>query len=272
MQWTPIWPRVLVLSFILLFNSVYAEELKPRILSASPAITEMIYFLGYENFLVGRSDFCQTPSEVIKKPAIGSPYQFNYEKAKELKAEFVLSPKTSLNGFKKKVNEIGIKLIELEQTGLDSLISNLSDINFIVKGNRNHSRIKVLSARLENMKTKELNKSFLYVHGVSTIGSRINGFYVASEKSIYSDILKRIGLHSVTKKRDSESYFLDIESFLKSKPNYIVWGEKVDLKNPVISKLNSKHIFAIDQKYKVPGPRIFELYSFLKKEIGNNEN
>lgn len=272
MRWTPTWPRVLVLTFILLCSSVFADDLKPRILSASPAITEMIYFLGYENFLVGRSDFCQNPPDAIKKPTIGSPYQFNYEKAKALKAQFVLSPKTSLNGFKKKVKDIGIKLIELEQTGLDSLISNLSEINFIIKGNRNHSKIKVLSARLKTMKGKNIKKSFLYVHGVSTIGSRINGFYVASEKSIYSDILKRIGLNSVTKKRDSESYFLDIESFLKSEPNYIVWGEKVDLKNPVISKLNSKHIFAVDQKYKVPGPRIFELYSFLKKEIGNNEN
>ena len=51
-----------------------------RIVSTSPAVTEIIYALGAEKLLVGRTDFCVYPPEAESIESIGGISNLNVEK------------------------------------------------------------------------------------------------------------------------------------------------------------------------------------------------
>ena len=51
-----------------------------RIVSTSPAVTEIIYALGGSHLLVGRTDFCSYPPEVADVESIGGISNLNIEK------------------------------------------------------------------------------------------------------------------------------------------------------------------------------------------------
>ena len=62
-----------------------------RIVSTSPAVTEIIYALGGSHLLVGRTDFCSYPPEVADGESIGGISNLNIEKIMSLNPDLVIS-------------------------------------------------------------------------------------------------------------------------------------------------------------------------------------
>ena len=62
-----------------------------RIVSTSPAVTEIIYALGGSHLLVGRTDFCSYPPEVADVESIGGISNLNIEKIMSLSPDLVIS-------------------------------------------------------------------------------------------------------------------------------------------------------------------------------------
>src|SRR5262245_38354274 len=50
-----------------------------RIVSLVPSVTELIYALGGEDRLVGRTDFCDYPPTALAKPSVGGMINPNLE-------------------------------------------------------------------------------------------------------------------------------------------------------------------------------------------------
>ncbi len=64
---------------------------KLRVVSLSPAVTELVYRLGAEDKLVGRSEVCDYPEAALSLPVAGKFGEANLEKIAALKADLVLS-------------------------------------------------------------------------------------------------------------------------------------------------------------------------------------
>jgi iron complex transport system substrate-binding protein len=62
-----------------------------RIVSLAPNITEMIYFLGLEERLVGVTQFSYFPKEAQKKPKVGVYTGVNIEKVVTLSPDLVIA-------------------------------------------------------------------------------------------------------------------------------------------------------------------------------------
>ena len=62
-----------------------------RIVSTSPAVTEIIYALGGSHLLVGRTDFCTYPPEAANIPSVGGISNLNIEKTLSLNPDLVIS-------------------------------------------------------------------------------------------------------------------------------------------------------------------------------------
>ena len=80
---------------IKLFSEVLGREVvvpeKPsRIVSLSPALTEILYMIGVWDKVVGVSVFDHKPPEAREKPKVGSYYKVNYRLMDELKPDLVL--------------------------------------------------------------------------------------------------------------------------------------------------------------------------------------
>lgn len=61
-----------------------------RIVSLVPSVTELIYSLGGESRLVGRTDFCDDPPAAREKPSVGGMVAPNLETIVSLKADLVI--------------------------------------------------------------------------------------------------------------------------------------------------------------------------------------
>jgi iron complex transport system substrate-binding protein len=83
---------VLVLLWFFLARAQPAGAAEPpRILSLSPAITELVYALGLEGRLVGVTTYCNYPPAALKKPRVGSARDLNVELIVTLKPQVILA-------------------------------------------------------------------------------------------------------------------------------------------------------------------------------------
>ena len=62
-----------------------------RIVSLVPSVTELIYALGGEDRLVGRTDFCDYPPAALHKPSVGGMVSPSLEAITALRADLVVA-------------------------------------------------------------------------------------------------------------------------------------------------------------------------------------
>ncbi len=79
-----------------LFSEALGREVEvpdepERIVSLSPAITEILYRIGLEDRVVGVSFYCNKPPRAREKPRVGSYYKVLYDKVEELEPDLVLT-------------------------------------------------------------------------------------------------------------------------------------------------------------------------------------
>jgi len=68
-----------------------------RIVSLAPSLTEILYYLGLGDRVVGVTNFSYYPKEALKKPKVGSYVKLNIEKIISLGPDFVIGTKDGNN-------------------------------------------------------------------------------------------------------------------------------------------------------------------------------
>lgn len=81
---------VLTAVLLAIAGSANAADPPMRIVSTAPSITEMLYALGLGERVVGVTDFCHYPPEVIDKPKIGSYINPNFEVILAMQPDLVI--------------------------------------------------------------------------------------------------------------------------------------------------------------------------------------
>ena len=71
-------------------TSEAAAAVPQRVISLSPAMTEMMYALELEPYLIGVTDHCKYPPEAQQKPTVGTIFSPNLEKIASLRPDCVL--------------------------------------------------------------------------------------------------------------------------------------------------------------------------------------
>ncbi len=117
-----------------------------RIVSAAPSNTEIIFALGLQEKLVGRSDFCNYPPEAEKIESIGVMTPLNLEKIISLEPDLILA----YGGFGTKdipkLRELGFKVLVIEA---ESITEMLHSIEFIATACGIPEKGRELAVRIE---------------------------------------------------------------------------------------------------------------------------
>lgn len=96
-----------------------------RIISTAPNNTEIIFALGLESKLVGRSEFCNYPPGVETIESIGKMSPLNLEKIVSLEPDLILTfgglQARSIPGLK----ELGFKVLVMEAESLKEMLHNI---------------------------------------------------------------------------------------------------------------------------------------------------
>lgn len=201
-----------------------------RVVSLSPAVTEIIYALGAGNLLVGRTDFCVYPPEAEALPSIGGISNLNIEKILSLNPDLVVSGSMVGKKVTEQMDRMGTPMVcVIEKPRFDALYDNIAAIGRLV--DREHEadslnalmreRVNALVADTPNTDaiTQSHNNAITpkvyYVVGFGPAGN-----FTAGGNTFINDIIRMAGGRNIAEGVEGWSYSL--EALVEADPDYII--------------------------------------------------
>ncbi len=169
------------------------SEKPERIISAAPSNTEIIFRLGLEDRLVGRSEFCNFPEEAKSIESIGKMSPLNAEKIASLQPDLILS----YGGFQLKdiprLRELGFKVLVVQSESLQEMIQGIQLISRACgvpqEGEQLISlmqqRIDQIKSRVETTLSGEKPKVF--------VGSNFDTIYSPGSETLFHELITLAG-------------------------------------------------------------------------------
>lgn len=186
-----------------------------RIISLVPSQTELLYYLGLTDEVVGQTQFCIHPkSQHQIKPSVGGTKKLKLEVIASLKPDLVIGNKE-----------------ENEQQQIEELMKHypvwLSDIKTL----NDACQMIISVGRLINKthEAEELQRSI--INGFSTLPKLQNAtclyfiwrkpWMLAGHNTFINDLLYKIGLSNLAKNLDARYPVINADEIAKLSPNYI---------------------------------------------------
>lgn len=191
-----------------------------RVVSVSPTLTEMMYAIGAGDKLVGRSEYCDYPSDVLQVPSVGDIYPINVDNILRLEPEVVLTSNSFSDEEMSKFETAGVRVIvlfeERELSGVYSMISELG------KSMNKNSESQLLIEQMKSLvdtiaeKTIGIDKpSVYYVVGYGEFGD-----YTGGGDTFVQSILNAAGAKNIAEHVSGWNY--SIETLIDKNPDYII--------------------------------------------------
>lgn len=156
-----------------------------RIISTSPAISEMVARLGAESELVGVTPFCLDGKQAVK---VGTALEMNYEKIISLKPDLVLLQENTPGKTSQALSKLKIPFLSLKIISLKDLFKSWRQIAVAIK--RPSDKIDDLEKSIESYNFHGMG---LFILG----GVPNQSVMVAGTNTFYDDLMKTLGLKNI---------------------------------------------------------------------------
>lgn len=248
---------------ILLFSiSVQANE--PRIVSLSPAITEVLFDLGLEKNIVGTSSFSNYPEAAKKIPTIGSYLSPSIEKIIRLNPTHILVFKEGDPSIEESLKKAKLNFIVLESRTLEDFEHMVKELGTLFKVEKKSTEIlnnwTSQWSKLENA-NKSLEKIMIQVDQ--------NPIYVAGHDTFLSNAFAKCGLKNAFDNLDGYKK-VQLEAVMNRKPEVIIVVGMIEQSgnfNTVREFWNSNPVTKSAKVIKGDGDILSRLSPRLPKEV-----
>lgn len=204
-------------------TEVTFENEPEKVVSVAPNISELIYAIGAGERLVGRTDYCDYPEEVLSVESIGTLRSPDIEKIISLEPDVVIASTHFLEESEKQLTDLGIKVVVLYEehdvTGVYTMIETLGDI-FNVKENATKV-VNEMKTTIEEVTTavKDLEAPSVYY----VVGYGEGGDYTAGGDTFVGQLITMAGGKNIAQEVSGWSYSL--ESLMEADPDVIVLAD-----------------------------------------------
>ncbi len=202
-------------------NRVQLDSVPARIISLSPAITEMVFMLEDGDKLVGISDFCHYPEATDTMHRVGGMQNINVESLVALNPDVVLIGSIVTKQDMEKMERAGLKVVVIrEETKLEGLCDALSVIGQLLDKNElADAQIQKIHNQLDSVKshidTTLAPKKVYYV-----VGFGEQGDFTAPQNSHIHEIITAAGGENIGK--DLTSWSVSREYLFEADPDIIL--------------------------------------------------
>ena len=184
--------------FYIHYTDSYGREIvltqKPeRVVSLSPAITEMIFLIGCEDKLVGITDFCVYPPETESISKVGGIQNFNMESVVLLHPDVVLISSIVTKSNVEKLTSLHIPVIAIkEEENIEGILNTLIFLGKLFdKSSLADSLADGLKEKLNLLQMEDDNQKKLSIYYVVGFGEA--GDYTAPKNSHIHEIITKAG-------------------------------------------------------------------------------
>lgn len=207
-------------------KEVTLENEPEKVISVAPNITEIIFKLGAEDKLVGRTDYCDYPEEVNEIESIGTLRTPDIEKIISLEPDIVITSTHFNEENSKKLEDAGIIVISLYEendvNGVYTMIETLGTaLNKVDKANETVEEMKNTIDEVTSTVSGLEEPSVYYV-----VSYGESGDFSAPENTFVGGLIKLAGGKDIVPASDNWSFSL--EALLEADPDIIIVrdGEK----------------------------------------------
>ncbi len=195
-----------------------------RVVSLSPAVTEIIYALGADSLLVGRTDFCEYPAEALQIPTVGGISNLNIEKILSLNPDLVISGSMVGKKATDQMDQMGTPMVcVIEKPRFEALYDNIRAIGRLVgKEKEADSLVESLKWKVERLLADTSLSTFnsqlstcYYVVGFGPTGN-----FTAGGNTFINDIIRMAGGRNIAEEVEGWNYSL--EALMQENPDYII--------------------------------------------------
>ena len=254
-------------------RTVIVPSQPQRVVSLSPAVTEIIYALGAQDLLVGRTDFCVYPDAAMDIPSIGGISNLNIESILALKPDLVISGSMVGKKVTDQMDAMGTPMVcVIEKPRFEALYDNITAIGCLVdKEHEADSLNKLLRNKIDNLSTYQpTNVSTAYY----VVGFGAGGNFTAGGNTFINDIIRMAGGRNIAEGIEGWSYSL--EALMKEDPDYIIVRREdsaafCDMKpyNRLSAVKNGHVIGIVSGTLDLQVPRNIDAILYLRKRMNN---
>ncbi|NLW06861.1 MAG: ABC transporter substrate-binding protein, partial [Clostridia bacterium] len=106
-------------------REITIEAEPARIVSLSPAITEILFAIGVEDRIIGVTDYCDYPPAALDKPKVGSFNNINMELLVASEPDVVFIAAGIQADFVTQLEELGIRVVTLDAETIAQVLTNI---------------------------------------------------------------------------------------------------------------------------------------------------
>ncbi len=254
------------LSFILLLLVLPLIAQEERIISLSPALTELVFKLGKGHQLIARSEPCDYPPEVKKLPVAGRFADPDMERILTLHPTIVITNDLINPGVRTVMENAKIRCVQKQCRTIEEYVEWVKLLGDVLKC-PDAAKTECERVEREAKPLPKINRKVLWVIWDSPL-------MVAGKGSLADGLLQRVGVENAT--TTNIAYFkCSYDWLLEHQPDMIVWtaSKRDNLKkhrfwgNLKAVKQDKVVMLPNNDLVQRPGPRITEGYKLLAEQL-----
>lgn len=250
-----------------------------RVVSLSPAVTEIMFALGADSLLVGRTDFCVYPAQAEHIPSIGGISNLNIEKILSLSPDLVISGSMVGKKVTDQMDQMGVPMVcVVEKPKFEALYDNIRAIGRLVDKDREadslntlmRQRVSALGSDTITPLPDNTRPSVYYV-----VGYGAGGNFTAGGNTFINDIIRMAGGRNIA--ADVEGWSYSLEALVKEDPDYIIVRREDSAAfcgmkpyNRLSAVQQGRVIGIVSGTFDLQVPRNIDAILYLRQRIGND--
>jgi iron complex transport system substrate-binding protein len=262
-----------------------------RIVSLAPNVTEMLFFLGLGDRVVGRSDYCNYPPQVLKLPSVGGFTDTSLEEVIRLKPDLVVAYQGNSLRLIEQLRKSKVEVVAFEEAStLDAIGKEMRALWRIASANNAPEPKALVGWRARLDKSTKGG----YPESAAAGPSMFFGYpdevaYTAGPGSFVDDLMLRVGCRNAAASTKDHWPQVSAEFVLAAQPQWLLTATNcteaedaaqrkkellAELKaDPVWKKLPAVakgQVIVIDADVLLrPGPRILDALAAVRQALGS---
>ncbi len=212
---------LVVVLLILLVSCKKQEQVRSglKIVVLSPEVGEIIASLGATDLLVGRTQECDYPEELLKVPVVGNFGAINREKVIALKPDLVFTSALEQDAIAQELQKVGIKVQQIYPKKLDDLPVIIRQIGDLIgKGQEASALSDSIATAIAEVRSKSAN----IFHPRVYVEIYRNPLMSVSDESFVGDVIESAGGDNIFSKLERDYARVDPEDVILAKPDIII--------------------------------------------------
>jgi iron complex transport system substrate-binding protein len=191
-----------------------------RIVSMAPNLTEILYFLGLGDRVVGVTQFSYYPPEAAEKPKVGSYANLNVEKILSLGPDLAIGTADgNMPGIVKLLEQAGIPVYVVNPRKVSDVIKTIALVGELCGVGK---KAKELSSRLKGRVTHVLEKTDPLRRPLVFLQINVKPIMTVNRHTFHHDVIRLAGGENMCQDEPLTYPRISVEEVLRRKPEVII--------------------------------------------------